>query len=821
MSEDKKKTEYDSGAIQFLKDLEGVRKRPAMYIGDTAFNGMHHLLWEIVDNSIDEGLAGYCDTVEVTLNEDGSATVRDNGRGIPVDIHPEEGMPAVELVMTKLHAGGKFDGKAYAVSGGLHGVGISVVNALTEWTKVEVHKEGKKHEIAFSRGLRTDELKVTGDTDFQGTVVTFRPDREIFSHDGFDYETVYNRLREMAYLMGTSNLKIVLRDDREEGSEHTFHYPDGLKAYIRDLTDGKELITDIVHFQKAVEHEGKEYDVEVALQYTNDWHEGVFSFANNIRTAEGGTHLSGFRSALTRSLNNYLKQADLLKKGDPPSGDDYKAGLYAVISLKIPDPQFEGQTKGKLGSREATSIVETVVNDCFGTHLEEHPEAARSIIRKALLARDAREAARKQRDLVRRKGALSSGSLPGKLADCQSRDTDITELYVVEGDSAGGSAKTGRDRRFQAILPLKGKILNVEKNTANRILANQELQTMIQAIGAGVGDDFEVDKTRYGKIIIMTDADVDGSHIRTLILTFLFRQMRPLIEHGRVYVACPPLYRIQRKGGSKDFEYIHDDDALNKAIFATGLDGAKVGFEKGGQAGGEAMEFSGDELQDLLLKLQALQTALDRFRGERRGIGGAEYVRSYHADKGLPTGLVLESRGSSAPKRHFFWNIEEQKQFLAALDPAKRVWDGVRSEVPRESAEYLSFIYRERDDAQAAMEALLALGLPVEDRRQGGGIRVDCGKYHNTVTELGNLMGALREAGQSQVEVQRYKGLGEMNPDQLWESTMDPETRLLKRIVLEDAFAADQIFSMLMGDETEPRRNYIEEHAHEVDQLDI
>ncbi|MCH2101014.1 MAG: DNA topoisomerase (ATP-hydrolyzing) subunit B [Planctomycetes bacterium] len=820
MSKDKKKTEYDSGAIQFLKDLEGVRKRPAMYIGDTAFNGLHHLLWEIVDNSIDEGLAGYCDTVEVTLNEDGSATVRDNGRGIPVDIHPEEGVPAVELVMTKLHAGGKFDGKAYAVSGGLHGVGISVVNALTEWTKVEVHKEGKKHEIGFSRGLCTESLEVTGKTDFRGTVVTFRPDRGIFSHDGFDYETVYNRLREMAYLMGTSDLKIVLRDDREDGNEHTFHYPDGLKAYIRDLTDGKELITDIVHFQKPVEYEGKEYDVEVALQYTNDWHEGVFSFANNIRTAEGGTHLSGFRAALTRSLNNYLKHADLLKKGDPPSGDDYKAGLYAVISLKIPDPQFEGQTKGKLGSREATSIVESVVNECFGTHLEEHPEAARSIIRKALLARDAREAARKQRDLVRRKGALSSGSLPGKLADCQSRDTDITELYVVEGDSAGGSAKTGRDRRFQAILPLKGKILNVEKNTANRILANQELQTMIQAIGAGVGDDFEVEKTRYGKIIIMTDADVDGSHIRTLILTFLFRQMRPLIESGRVYVACPPLYRIQRKG-AKAFEYIHDDDSLNRAIFATGLGGAKVSFEKGGEPGGETVELSDADLQELLVKLHGLQVSLNRFRGERRGVGGAEYLSARDDSRGLPTGLVVELCGSSDAKRHYFWATEEQNQFLATVDSSKSIWDGARSDVPRESADFLSFEYHERDDAEEALQKLLALGLPMEDRRQGGGVRVDCGKYHNTVTRLGNLMGALREAGQSQVEVQRYKGLGEMNPDQLWESTMDPETRLLKRIVLEDAFAADQIFSMLMGDETEPRRNYIEEHAHEVDQLDI
>ena len=821
MSKDKNPNEYDSGSIQFLKDLEGVRKRPAMYIGDTAFSGFHHLLWEIVDNSIDEGLAGHCDTVEVTLNDDGSATVRDNGRGIPVDMHPEEGMPAVELVMTKLHAGGKFDGKAYAVSGGLHGVGISVVNALSEWTNVEVHKDGKKHEITFSRGLRVNPLTVTGDTDRKGTVVSFRPDRKVFSHDSFDYETVYNRLREMAYLMGTADLKIILRDERDgESKEHTFHYPDGLKAYIHDLTDGKELITEIVHFEKSVEHEGKDYNVEVALQYTNDWHEGVFSFANNIRTADGGTHLSGFRSALTRTLNNYLKSSDVQKKGDAPSGDDYKAGLYAVLSLKLPDPQFEGQTKGKLGSREATSIVETVVNECFGTHLEEHPEAARSILRKALLARDAREAARKQRDLVRRKGALSSGSLPGKLADCQSRDTEITELYVVEGDSAGGSAKTGRDRRFQAILPLKGKILNVEKNTANRILANQELQTMIQAFGAGVGDDFDVEKTRYGKIIIMTDADVDGSHIRTLILTFLFRQMLPLIKGGRVFVACPPLYRIQRKG-SKAFEYLHDDESLNKAIFATGLDGARVSYERDGDPAKGSVETSGDELQEMLIKLQGVSNALTRFRGERRGIGGSEYLASRDPQKGLPHGLVLESRGGSDAKRHYFWNLEDQKNFIAAIDPERRVWEGAKSETPRESAHFLSFVYKERDDAEAAVQLLLDYGLPMEDRRQGGGIRIDCGKYHRTLSRLGDLMGALREAGQSQVEVQRYKGLGEMNPDQLWESTMDPETRLLKRIVLDDAFAADQIFSMLMGDETEPRRKYIEEHAHEIDQLDI
>ncbi|MBC8405919.1 MAG: DNA gyrase subunit B [Planctomycetes bacterium] len=815
MSDKKKNQEYDSGSIQFLKDLEGVRKRPAMYIGDTAFAGMHHLLWEIIDNSVDEGLAGYCDTVSVTLNDDGSATVSDNGRGIPVDMHPEENMPAVELVMTKLHAGGKFDGKAYAVSGGLHGVGISVVNALSEWTEVDVFKNGEIHNISFSRGLTKSKLEVRGKTDKKGTRVSFRPDRQIFSHDGFDYETVKTRLREMAYLMGTSNLRINLEDARS-GQKDSFHYPDGLTAYVRDLTEGKEAITDIVHFNKEIEYQGKDYGVEVALRYTNDWHEGVYSFANNIRTSAGGTHLSGFRSALTRSLNAYLKQAELLRKGEPPAGDDYKAGLFAIISIKIPDPQFEGQTKGKLGSREASSVVETVVNDCFGTYLEENPAAAKNIIRKALLARDAREAARKQRDLVRRKGALSSGSLPGKLADCQLKDTEITELYVVEGDSAGGSAKTGRDRRFQAILPLKGKILNVEKNTANRIMANQELQTMIQAIGANVSEDFDLEKVRYGKIIIMTDADVDGSHIRTLILTFLFRQMRPLIEAGRVYVACPPLYRLQKKG-TKAYDYLHGDEELTKKIFAAGLSGAKIRYRH--RVSNEVTELEGFGLNELTDKLMLMQRTLAAFRGDRRGIQAADYVASFDGDRGLPSFMISEV-GVERNVNHFFWSQADRDAFAAEI-PADRLWTGPDSVCPRESATYLAFKFRDRDDIQAAIEDVIVDGLPVNDPMPGGGALVECGKFSKAVPDIVHLISALREAGQSQVEVQRYKGLGEMNPDQLWESTMDPETRLLKRIVLDDAVAADQMFSMLMGDETEPRRLYIEEHAHEIQELDI
>ncbi|MHC4838551.1 MAG: DNA topoisomerase (ATP-hydrolyzing) subunit B [Planctomycetota bacterium] len=809
---DKNPNEYDSGSIQFLKDLEGVRKRPAMYIGDTAFAGFHHLLWEIVDNSVDEALAGHCSRIDVVLNADGSATVTDDGRGIPVDIHPEEGVPAVELVMSKLHAGGKFDGKAYAVSGGLHGVGISVVNALSEETEVLIDKEGKRHRITFSRGHKTSDLEVLGDTERKGTQVTFRPDREMFQHEGFDWTTVRNRLREMAYLMGTSGLSIHLREEAS-GKEETFHYPEGLVSYIKDLTDDKDVLTDVVHFQREVEHGGKEHTVEVALRYTDDWHEGVYSFANNIRTADGGTHLSGFRAALTRTLNSFLKSADLLKKGDPPSGDDYKAGLYAVVSIKIPDPQFEGQTKGKLGSREATPIVETVVNDCLGTYLEENPEAGRAVVRKAILARDARDAARKQRDLVRRKGALSSGSLPGKLADCQSRDTTKTELYIVEGDSAGGSAKTGRDRSFQAILPLKGKILNVEKNNANRILANQELQTMIQAIGAGIAEDFDPDKARYGRIIIMTDADVDGSHIRTLILTFFFRQMRELIEAGKVYVACPPLYRVQKKG-SKSYRYLHDDDALREELMAHSIAGSRLVLP-----GGVTVE--GEELEPVLRQLQNLGRVLAGLKGGRRGVSAEEYLGQADERGELPAALAIDVASGT---RNFFWKHADLDAYLADLGDEVKVWSGAESKVPRDEAEHLVFHFPEKKQAQAAFMALRERGMSLgaaDDGREGALFQFDDGKEAQGLNSLRELIDAFRDFGMKGIEVQRYKGLGEMNPDQLWESTMDPETRYMKRIVLEDAYEADRTFSMLMGDETAPRRDYIEQHAHEVEDLDI
>ncbi len=808
---DKKRDNYDSGAIQYLKDLEGVRRRPAMYIGDTAEGGFHHLLWEIVDNAVDEALAGYASNVWVTLNEDGSATVLDDGRGIPVDLHPEEGVPAVELVLTKLHAGGKFDNKAYAVSGGLHGVGISVVNALSEWMEVEVFKEGKVHHLSLSRGAKKTDLAVTGRTDRQGTRVTFKPDREIFSTDRFDYDRVRNRLREMAYLMGTSGLSIHLEDQRD-GRRELFHYPQGLVAYIQDLTEGKEPLSEVIHFEREVEHEGRDYGVEVALRYTNDWNEGVFSFVNNIRTAEGGTHLAGFRSALTRTLNAWLRQADLLKKKDEtlPTGDDYRAGLYAVVSVKVPDPQFEGQTKGKLGSREVEGIVQTVVNECLGEFVEQNPQVARNIVRKALLARDARDAARKQRDLVRRKGALSSGSLPGKLADCQSRDRDETELFIVEGDSAGGTAKSGRDRRTQAILPLRGKLINVEKNSANKVLANQELQTLIQAIGAGIGEDFDPEKARYGKIIIMTDADVDGSHIRTLILTFLFRQMRGLIEAGRVFVACPPLYLIRRKG-EKEGRYLQSEEELRRALLEAAMQSVEVRLGAGEEP------VPADRLRGALEAIDRLEAALQNFRGERRGLSAGEFLESAVEGKGLPLHLVIET---ATAKRHLFWSEEEHQAFLAEHSDAG-VWEGPNSAVGREEAEFLSFTFHEREEVQEALAALAEAGFPVRLEEWRKGLVAASGKDERIVTSPLELARALRELGQKSVEVQRYKGLGEMNAEQLWESTMNPQTRKLTRIMIEDAFEADRIFSMLMGDETEPRRRYIEEHALEVVNLDI
>jgi DNA gyrase subunit B len=627
---------YDATTIQVLKGLDAVRRRPAMYIGDTAAKGLHHLVYEVVDNSIDEAMSGFCDAIKVVLNTDGSVMVEDNGRGIPVDMHPTQKKPAVEVVMTMLHAGGKFDHRTYKVAGGLHGVGVSVVNALSEWCEVEVTRDAKRYFQRYERGNTVAPLKQTGKGRHPGTKTTFRPDSEIFAKTDFSFDVLSGRMRELAFL--NAGLKIEI-EDQATGKSNLFKYKGGISSFIDYLNENKQ----VVHPKPIYLHNTRNgIDVEIAIQYNDSYTENIFSYVNNINTIEGGTHLSGFKTALTRTINNYAGKNNLLKNGQSPlEGEDVREGLAAVISIKIPDPQFEGQTKTKLGNSEVKGIVESIIGESLGEYFEENPSVAKKVVEKASSAARAREAAKKARELTRRKSALETSTLPGKLADCSLSDPALCEIYIVEGDSAGGSAKQGRDRKFQAILPLKGKILNVEKARLDRVLSNEEIRTMITALGTNIKDEFDIEKARYNKIIIMTDADVDGSHIRTLILTFLYRHMKELVERGFVYIAQPPLYRV-KKGKTELYAY-------------------------------------SDEERD----------------------------------------------------RH------------------------------------------------------------------------------------------LERLGKAGVSVQRYKGLGEMNPEQLWKTTMDPETRTLLQVTLEDGAAADHIFSILMGDQVEPRRKFIEENAKYVRNLDV
>jgi DNA gyrase subunit B len=645
MTEKDKSAEYTAGQIQVLKGLEAVRKRPGMYIGSTSGRGLHHLVYEVVDNSIDEAMAGYCTEVLVTIHPDDSVTVEDDGRGIPVDIHPTEKVPAVEVALTKLHAGGKFDKSTYKVSGGLHGVGVSVVNALSESLEVEIKREGKRYRQSFARGTKQSELETLGSTGKEtGTRVTFKPDLEIFTETRYHFDTLSNRLRELAFL--NKGIRVVLKDERSDNGplEEEYRYEGGLAEYVAFLRGSRHALHDkVVYFEAS----RPEAEIELALQYDDGFSENTHTFVNNINTHEGGSHLTGLKAALTRTINDYARRNGLFKKdGESLSGDDVREGLTCVLSIKVMEPQFEGQTKTKLGNSEVKGAVEAAVNEHLGIFLEENPKTAKTIIEKSLQAARAREAARKARDLARKKSALESGVLPGKLADCSINDPSLTELYLVEGDSAGGSAKQGRDRSFQAILPLKGKILNVEKARIDKVLSNDEIRAIITAIGAGIRDDFELDKTRYHKIIVMTDADVDGAHIRTLLLTFFFRQMRDLIEAGYVYIAQPPLYRLQK--------------------------GKKV---------------------------------------------------------------------------HYAYNETERAEYLDRLGNGKE--------------------------------------------------------------------------GSSGVNIQRYKGLGEMNPDQLWKTTMDPETRTILQVRVEDAAIASRLFDELMGGDVEPRRRFIEKNARYVKNLDV
>jgi len=817
---------YDSSSIQVLEGLEGVRHRPAMYIGDTSQAGLHHLVYEIVDNAIDEALAGHCSNVKVSILIDGSVAVEDDGRGIPTEMHATEKIPAVELVMTRLHAGGKFDRSNYKVSGGLHGVGASVVNALSEWLEVEIHREGRIFTQRYEKGKKASELTELGATDKRGTIIKFKPDAGIFETVEFAFEVLQKRLREMAFLMGRAGLKIEIADERKNESV-VFSYPNGLDSFVELLNSKKGPIhPDIIHLQKTIELPDaaddslSEMSIEVAMQYNGGYREDIYSFVNNVNTVEGGTHLSGFKSALTRVVNTYGRNSKILKEDESPDGDDVREGLAVVISIHHPDPQFESQTKIKLGNRDVQGLVESTVSEVLSMYLEENPKTAKIVVNKAIMARRAREAARKSRDLVRRKGALASGNLPGKLADCQSRNRDETELFLVEGDSAGGSAKQARDRRNQAILPLRGKILNVEKARLDKMLGHQEIITIITALGTGIGVETEetkgldIEALRYGKIIIMTDADIDGSHIKTLLLTFFYRHMKPLIEAGRVYVAVPPLYKLKK---GKNERYLLTDDERQEAVLAEGVASAK--FED--RRGEEPRTIEGGALSGLVTVLEETHRSLRVVVSAAPALSATEYFAAGMELGVLPTFLVRDQDGED----HFFADDEGRNAFLDAAK-AERGRDlllTVEGE-RRPGADFSMYEFRARAELEHALEGLERHGFGPDDiRAAASGIRfvLVIGDRTLPVAGLLDLIEMLQKAGSEKVEIQRYKGLGEMNPDQLWESTMDPDTRTLHMVRLGDDLLADDLFTVLMGESVEPRREYIERHALEVRNLDV
>ncbi|MFQ5895433.1 MAG: DNA topoisomerase (ATP-hydrolyzing) subunit B [Nitrospinota bacterium] len=799
---------YDARRIRVLQDLEAVRKRPAMYVGSTGPQGLHHLVYEVVDNSVDEAMAGFCSSIRVMVHMDGSVTVDDDGRGIPADIHPSEKISAAEVVMTKLHAGGKFDRRAYKVSGGLHGVGVSVVNALSEWLALEIRRDGRVYSQLYRRGVPEAPLAQTGKAKKSGTRVTFKPDAEVFETVEFNYDTLAARLRELAFL--NAGLRVRIEDERFEESAE-FLYRGGIAALVEYLNRTRNAIhPKPIHI--AGEREG--VIVEIALQYTAGYAETVFAFANNIHTVDGGTHTIGFRSALTRTVNAYGQTSGLLKDGQPqPSGEDVREGLTGVVSVKLPEPQFEGQTKSKLGNSNVKGIVEQLMNESLAGYFEQNPSVGRKIFEKVLLAARAREAARKARELTRRKGALESGSLPGKLADCSERDPARCELYIVEGESAGGSAKQGRDRTFQAILPLRGKILNVEKARLDKMLNHEEIRTMITALGAGIKEDFDLARLRYHKVIIMTDADVDGSHIRTLLLTFFYRHMAELIRRGHLHIAQPPLYRVSR--GKRDL-YLKNEREFEDFILEAGCERAELALDAR-----RAGSLRGQRLLEFLRRLSRYDSALERLA--RRGMD-RRIVRMVAERENFSRALLAEEKALRAFLRD-----------LQAAFQAENPADGpFRYEVRRDEKSSLlrvKLLSRrgERDfttrvnehlasseefrEVRAALRGFGALGQPPFRLRNGGA--------EEGVASLEELLAKFREFGQKGLGIQRYKGLGEMNPTQLWETTMDPERRTLLQVTSEDAQAADEIFSTLMGDAVGPRREFIEQHAPEVRNLDV
>ena len=777
---------YDARTIQVLGGIEAVRKRPAMYIGDTTVRGLHHLVYEVVDNSIDEATAGFANRIKVVIHTDNSVSVEDNGRGIPVDIHKKLKKPALEVVLTTLHAGGKFDHRVYKVSGGLHGVGVSCVNALSEWLEAEVKRDGKVYHQSFEKGLTKTKLKTMGKAKTTGTKITFKPDEDIFSTLDFSFDTLSQRLRELAFL--NKDIEIVLRDEKKD-KEAVFKFKGGIVSFVEYLNRNKDPIhKKIIYFQK----EKDNIQVEGSLQYNDGYKETIYSFANNINTIEGGTHLSGFKTALTRAVNQYAKNKKLLKDLNNISGDDTREGLCAVISVKIPNPQFEGQTKTKLGNSEVEGLVSSIAHEALSSFFEETPSVVNKIVQKAVLAARAREAAKKARELTRRKGALDAANLPGKLADCSEKNPDFCELYIAEGESAGGSAKQARDRNHQAILPIKGKIINVEKARLDKVLSSAEVRTIISALGTGVGEDFDSSKLRYKKIIIMADADVDGSHIRTLVLTLFYRHMLPLIEEGCVYIAQPPLYRVKKKGWE---EYIHTEKEMNDIILSLGTKAAKIKKETK-----PTKTLTQKELEKLiknLISIEQMELSL-----ERKGIPFDAYVEAIkEKKKKYPTHKIAVNQ-----KPVFIFDEEELESYgeIEELDHIE--------------------IY-ESHELKKINEELMKLGLSLKDylpkEKDIFTIANEEGESKEKCNNLKKVLETIRTLATKGMSIQRYKGLGEMNPEQLWESTMDPEKRTLMRVTLEDTVEADRIFTILMGGQAEPRREFIQAYAHEVKNLDV
>jgi DNA gyrase subunit B len=813
---------YGAEAIKILKGLDAVRKRPAMYIGSTGPEGLHHLVYEVVDNSVDEALAGYCKNIEVIIHHDGSCTVIDDGRGIPTEVHPgdPQGRTAAEIVLTELHAGGKFESKAYKISGGLHGVGVSVVNALSEWLELEIRQNGLVYQQSYERGRPAGPLTVVGKTKTRGTKITFKPDPEIFETVEFNADTLAQRLRELAFL--NKGLQITLKDERT-GRKEVFNYKGGILSFVEHLNKNKTPI-----HPKPIYLEGEKEGVvvEIALQYNDGYAETIYTFANNINTREGGTHLIGFKSALTRTVNSYGLKTGIIKEGkETLTGEDIREGLTAVVSVKLPNPQFEGQTKMKLGNTEVKGIVESIVNDKLSAYFEENPSVAKKIVEKALQAARAREAARKAKELTRRKGLLEDTTLPGKLADCSEKDPALSELFIVEGDSAGGSAKQARDRRYQAILPLRGKILNVEKARFDKMLSSEEIKVLITALGTGIGpNDFDISKIRYHKIILMTDADVDGAHIRTLLLTFFFRQMPQVIEKGYLYIAQPPLYRVKR--GKQEF-YVQTDTELQDMLFK--IIETEVEIWANTSAVTSATKTVTSE--DSNLRLLKQEEVSKKLKTVQNFIKLLDWFKQKRIDPDILWFLLSHgvSRDTFKAKSRVKELLTQLKSILPDLQTSEIEEDeehgGYRFQIKRQNykmtidfelvsmPEYkeLELLYRNREDFIPPYRVVTKAQASVTSHPSAI-------QEFKTDAELIDYILSLSKKG---LTIQRYKGLGEMNPQQLWETTMDPEKRSLLKVTIEDSVKADEIFTILMGDQVEPRKEFIMRHALEVRNLDI